>query len=72
MPLSDYERRRLGELEKDLAADDPVLARELTTGKPSGLRISRSAGIVLDLAGLGLLILGIARSFRVWASWDFC
>lgn len=53
MPLSDYERRRLRELERDLADDDPVLARELTTGKPPGLWLRWSAGIVLVLVGLG-------------------
>lgn len=44
----------------DLAADDPLLARELATGKPSGLWFHRSAGIVVGLVGFGLLIMGIA------------
>lgn len=60
MPLSDYERRRLQELEADLAADDPVLARKLASGTSSRLRLHWSAGFVLALAGFGLMILGSA------------
>lgn len=60
MPMSEYERRRLRELEADLTADDPVLARELTTGKPPRLRFRWSVGLVLTLAGFGLTILGFA------------
>jgi hypothetical protein len=62
MPMSDYERRRLRELEADLTADDPVLARELTTGTPPRLRLRFrwSVGTVLTLAGFGLTILGFA------------
>lgn len=60
MPLSDYERKRLQELEMDLAAEDPVLARELASGTPPGRRLRRIAGVSLALAGTGLLILGVA------------
>ncbi|SDP77773.1 Protein of unknown function [Arthrobacter sp. ok909] len=60
MPLSDYERRRLRELEVDLAADDPVLARELATGTSPLQRFRWSASLVLALAGFGLLVLGSA------------
>jgi hypothetical protein len=60
MPLSDYERRRLQELEMNLAADDPVLARELATGRPPGLWLRWSPSFVLVLIGFGVMILGIS------------
>ncbi|WP_345451682.1 DUF3040 domain-containing protein [Arthrobacter gyeryongensis] len=58
MPLSDYERRRLQELERDLADNDPVLARELETGRSPRPWLRWSAGSVLVLVGFGLMILG--------------
>lgn len=58
MPLSDYERRRLEEVEMNLAADDPVLARELATGRPSRFRLRWSVGMVLVLVGFAVIILG--------------
>jgi hypothetical protein len=60
MSLSDYERRRLRELEADLAGDDPVLARQLASGTASRLRIRWSGALVLVLAGFGLMVLGWA------------
>lgn len=60
VPLSDYERRRLRELEADLAADDPALARRLAAGTSYRLRLRWSAGIVLALAGFGLMVLGFS------------
>ncbi len=60
MPLSDYERRRLRELEADLAAEDPVLARQLASGTASRLRIRWSGALGLVLAGFGLMVLGWA------------
>jgi hypothetical protein len=58
VPLSDYERRRLRELEADLAADDPALARKLAAGMSSRRRLRWSVGMVVALAGFGLMILG--------------
>ncbi|MGO4653032.1 DUF3040 domain-containing protein [Arthrobacter sp. 2RAF22] len=60
MPLSDYERKRLQELEMDLAADDPVLARELATGRPPRWWLRWSASLILVCAGFGAIILGIS------------
>lgn len=62
MPLSDYERRRLRELEADLAADDPALARQLASGTASRLRlrIRWSGALVLVLGGFGLMVLGFS------------
>lgn len=60
MPLSESERRRLRDLERDLADDDPVLARELATGRPPGWRLRWSAGLVLVLVGFAVMVLGIS------------
>ncbi|MEZ2390665.1 DUF3040 domain-containing protein [bacterium RCC_150] len=60
MPLSDPERRRLRELERDLADDDPVLAREMATGRPPRLWFRGSASLVLVLVGFGVMVLGIS------------
>ncbi|MBO1269518.1 DUF3040 domain-containing protein [Arthrobacter cavernae] len=60
MPLSEYERRRLQELENDLAADDPDLAQELRSGKPPRRSVRRIVGTTAVLAGLGMVIMGIA------------
>lgn len=60
MPLSDYERRRLQEVEMDLTADGPVLARELATGRLPRWWLRWSAGTVLALVGFAVIILGIS------------
>jgi hypothetical protein len=65
MPLSDYERRRLRELEADLAADDPALARKLAAGTSSRRRLRWSVGMVLALAGFGLMVLGFSAQLAV-------
>lgn len=60
MPLSDDERRRLEELEKQLSAQDPSLARDLEDGKP-GRRVPRRKVVasLAILAGLALVIAGV-------------
>lgn len=60
MALSDHERRRLEELETDLAAEDPVLDRELATGRPPRWWLRRSVSVALLLIGFAVMILGIA------------
>ncbi|MGO4807877.1 DUF3040 domain-containing protein [Arthrobacter sp. 2MCAF15] len=60
MPLSDYERRRLHELEAELAADGPALARKLAKDRSSRLPLHWSVGIVLALGGCALMILGFS------------
>lgn len=61
MPLSDRERKQLEELESGLAADDPRLAEELSTGSV-GLRFGRRIylGVIACLLGLVLLIVGVS------------
>jgi Flp pilus assembly protein TadB len=65
MPLSDEERKQLRELEEELAAEDPRLARELESGS---LWPRQSRGLLAALAwiaGLVLLIGGIAAQLVV-------
>ncbi|WP_264797017.1 DUF3040 domain-containing protein [Arthrobacter mangrovi] len=65
MPLSDEERKQLRELEEELAAEDPRLARELESGS---LWPRQSRGLLATLvwiAGLVLLIVGVAAQVAV-------
>ncbi|MCO4263951.1 DUF3040 domain-containing protein [Pseudarthrobacter sp. MDT3-26] len=66
MPLSDRERKQLEELESGLAADDPRLAEELSTGSV-GLRFGRRIylGAIACLIGLVLLIVGVSTQIIV-------
>jgi hypothetical protein len=61
MPLSDRERKQLEELESGLAAEDPRLAQELSSGSV-GSRFRRSAylGAVAGMFGIVLLIAGVS------------
>jgi hypothetical protein len=64
LALSEEERRRLEELERELTAEDPGLARELSPG--SG--VSGTPVFLAVLAagmGLVLLIIGLASQLRV-------
>ncbi|WP_416416168.1 DUF3040 domain-containing protein [Paenarthrobacter aromaticivorans] len=61
MPLSDEERKVLEELELDLAADDPGLAQKLSSGSLGArIRMSSYLGAIFFLAGVALLMVGIA------------
>jgi hypothetical protein len=64
MALSDEERRRLEELGRDFAAEDPRLARKLSPGPTPpaarGLRAALTVGL-----GLVLFILGLASELTV-------
>jgi Flp pilus assembly protein TadB len=54
MALADDEQRRLADIERDLAKDDPRLARRLAERKPV------TAGLVANavmLLGIGLVII---------------
>ena len=61
MPLSDRERKQLEELESGLAAEDPRLAQELSSGSV-GVRFKRSTyvGAVAGMLGIVLLIAGVS------------
>jgi hypothetical protein len=61
MPLSEHEQRMLDQIERELIASDPKLAstvRDGRLGRPTRRR--RVQGLVLFLAGLVLLIVGVA------------
>lgn len=66
MPLSDRERKKLEELESGLAADDPRLAEELSSGSV-GFRFGRLTylGAIACLFGLVLLIVGVSTQIIV-------
>lgn len=64
MPLSDYERRVLDQMEQQLASDDPKLASVLGTRRQRP--VLRYVLVVFGiLAGLGLLVIGSATS-QMW------
>ena len=63
MPLSDHEQRLLEQMEKALYAEDPNFATSLRS--TSGARAARgraALGVLGILAGLGLLIGGVATT----------
>lgn len=66
MPLSDRERKKLEELESGLAADDPRLAEELSSGSV-GVRFGPRIylGALSCLAGIVLLIVGVSTQLIV-------
>lgn len=64
MPLSEYEQRVLEQMEQQLRSDDPKLADAI-----SGAAVRRPRNVVLGtllgLAGIGLLVAGVATSIVV-------
>lgn len=61
MPLSEHEQKMLDEMERQLFADDPRLARAFAPTKNSrrsGRRIAIGLGAVL--LGLGILVLAVS------------
>lgn len=64
MPLSEYEQRVLEQMEEQLRSDDPKLADTI-----SGASVRRPRNVVLGtllgLAGIGLLVTGVATTYVV-------
>ena len=61
MPLSEHEQRMLEQMERALYAEDPKFATSLRSA--SGARAARgraALGVLAFLAGLGLLVAGVA------------
>jgi len=61
VPLSEHEQRLLEQMERALYAEDPKFASSLQ--KPLFRRASRGrliGGVLLALAGIGLLVVGVA------------
>ena len=66
MGLSDDERRRLRELEEELYAEDPVLARKLgRSGSRNASGARKVYGLLAVVAGFAVLIAGITAQLTV-------
>lgn len=64
MPLSEHEQRLLEQMEKALYAEDPKFATSLrSTGSAS--RGRAALGVLVVLAGLGVLLAGMALPMAV-------
>ena len=64
MPLSEHEQRLLEQMEKALYAEDPKFATSLrSTGAAS--RGRAALGVLVVLAGLGVLLAGMAMPLAV-------
>jgi protein-S-isoprenylcysteine O-methyltransferase Ste14 len=66
MPLSEHEQRLLEQMEKALYAEDPKFATSLRS--TSGGRAARgraALGVLAVLAGLGLLLAGVATTLII-------
>lgn len=64
MPLSEYEQRVLDEMEQQLRADDPRLAKTISGGVPRRPLHVALGGVVV-LAGIGLLFAGLFYA-QIW------
>jgi hypothetical protein len=63
MPLSEHEQRLLEQMEKALYAEDPKFATSLRSAPGARAARGRAAlGVLAVLAGLGLLIAGVATT----------
>lgn len=60
MPLSEHEQKLLEQMEQALYADDPKFAANLRTAGGSASRGRAALGVLAVLAGLGLLVAGVA------------
>mgnify|MGYP003499831847 FL=1 len=66
MPLSEHEQRLLEQMEKALYAEDPKFATSLRSAPGARAARGRAAlGVLGILAGLGLLIAGVATTLIV-------
>ncbi|MFJ5957003.1 DUF3040 domain-containing protein [Paenarthrobacter sp. NPDC092416] len=59
MALSEEERRRLEQLEHELAIADPDLDLELKLGKPRGMGVRTVLSVLAAVAGFAMIITGI-------------
>ena len=63
MPLSEHEQRLLEQMEKALYAEDPKFATSLRSAPGARAARGRAAlGVLAVLAGLGLLLAGVATT----------
>lgn len=62
MPLSEHEQRVLEQMEQALYAEDPRLASQLKSTSQGGPVVDRrriALGVIIALAGLGLVLVGV-------------
>ena len=63
MPLSEHEQRLLEQMEKALYAEDPKFATSLRSTRSARASRGRAAlGVLAMLAGMGLLLAGVATT----------
>lgn len=63
MPLSEHEQRLLEQMERALYAEDPKFATSLRSASTTrGSRVRAALGVLGVLAGLGLVLAGVASS----------
>ncbi|MHB1164649.1 MAG: DUF3040 domain-containing protein [Candidatus Nanopelagicales bacterium] len=63
MPLSEHEQRLLEQMEKALYAEDPKFATSLRSAPGARAARGRAAlGVLAVLAGMGLLLAGVATT----------
>lgn len=67
MKLSDDEARKLGELERVLRADDPLLDRRLSRMRPGGLAWLRAVLVVAAGVALGVALVAVGDLFGILA-----
>lgn len=66
MPLSEHEQRLLEQMEKALYAEDPKFATSLRSAAGTRAARGRAAlGVLAVLAGLGLLLAGVATTLII-------
>ena len=66
MPLSEHEQRLLEQMERALYAEDPKFATSLRSASTTrGSRMRAALGVLGVLAGLGLVLAGVASSVAV-------
>lgn len=59
MPMSEHEEAQLRLIEAHLAADEPVLDRLMSGGRPSA---ARTGGVLTALLGVAVLVTGTATA----------
>jgi hypothetical protein len=66
VPLSEHEQRLLEQMERALYAEDPKFATSMRNTRTSaGSKRSLALGVVVFLAGIGLLIAGVATQLVI-------
>ncbi|MCG2622542.1 DUF3040 domain-containing protein [Arthrobacter sp. I2-34] len=63
MPLTDEERKRLEQLERELSLEDPEFAQKLRRGLVVGPSVPGLWDLVLLVTGILILLAGVAMQF---------